>query len=146
MKNIEVAAAIIKGEGEHEGTIFCAQRGYGEFKDFWEFPGGKLKDGESAKEALERELYEELHAKVNAKGLYDVIEFDYPQRHVKLYFYICTLKDKTLDLLEHENARWVKYADLMSLNWLPADLSLIEKLQKDFLSKQDKSRSFNFDK
>ena len=132
MQTIEVAAAIIQGKGEHLGQIFCAQRGYGDFKDYWEFPGGKLESGESAENALVREIQEELSASIEVKSLYETIEFDYPQRHVILHFFLCNLKDESLELLEHENALWVKYDDLMKLNWLPADLSLIKKLQQDF--------------
>lgn len=133
MKTIEVAAAIIKGQGVHEGKIFCAQRGYGEFKDYWEFPGGKLEDHESAAEALVREIHEELKAEITIERLYEVLEFDYPERHVILHFFICSLKTEALELLEHENALWVKREELMTLKWLPADLNLIAKLQKDLI-------------
>lgn len=132
MQSIEVAAAIIQGRSEHAGKIFCAQRGYGEFKDYWEFPGGKLEAGESAENALVRELQEELSASIEIKSLYETLEFDYPKRHVILHFFLCSLKAESMELLEHENALWVKYEDLMQLNWLPADLKLIKKLQHDF--------------
>ena len=126
MKTIEVVAAIIK-DGE---KIFATQRGYGEFKDGWEFPGGKIETGESPEEALIREIKEELNVKIDVHELFDTVEYDYPDFHLTMHCYISSLKTGEIVLNEHEDARWLAKGELDSIEWLPADEGLIEKLKK----------------
>jgi len=125
MKKIKVAAAIIR-KGRQ---IFATQRGYGEFKDGWEFPGGKIEPGESPQQALTREIKEELDTEVEVGKLVDIVEYDYPQFHLTMYCFLCTIKSGGLILKEHEAARWLAPEDLDSVDWLPADIGLIEKLK-----------------
>lgn len=126
MKTIEVVAAIIK----HEDKIFATQRGYGDFKGLWEFPGGKLEAGETPKQALLREIREELDTKIEIGELADTIEYDYPQFHLTMKCFFCTILEGDLVLKEHDAAAWLTKDALDSVNWLPADLALIEKLKK----------------
>lgn len=126
MKTIEVVAAIIK-DGE---KIFATQRGYGEFKDGWEFPGGKIEAGESPKEALIREIKEELNVEIDVHELFDTVEYDYPDFHLTMHCYISSLKTGEIVLNEHEDAKWLAKSELDSVEWLPADEGLIEKLKK----------------
>ena len=125
MKTIEVVAAIIK-DGE---KIFATQRGYGEFKDGWEFPGGKIETGESPEEALIREIKEELNVKIDVHELFDTVEYDYPDFHLTMHCYISSLKTGEIVLNEHEDARWLAKGELDSVEWLPADDGLSEKLK-----------------
>lgn len=125
MKHIEVVAAIIR-DGDR---IFATQRGYGEFKDMWEFPGGKIESGEGREHALEREIREELDTRISVGPLFDTVEYDYPDFHITLYCYLCSIISGGLVLKEHESARWLSREELFSVDWLPADLTLIEKLQ-----------------
>ena len=125
MKTIKVAAAIII----NNGRVFATQRGYGEFKDGWEFPGGKVEPGETSKEAIVREIKEELCADIAAGDLIDTVEYDYPAFHLSMDCFICTLLSKELVLKEHEAARWLSKNELGSVAWLPADITLIEKLR-----------------
>jgi 8-oxo-dGTP diphosphatase len=125
MKSIEVVAAVIV----RDGRIFATQRGYGDFKDFWEFPGGKIEPGEKAEDALIREIKEELDADITVDSFLQTIEYDYPKFHLILHCYLCSLKNNTLHLLEHESAKWLSPSELDSVNWLPADLSVIQKLK-----------------
>ena len=124
-KRIEVAAAIIIDEGR----IFATQRGYGEFKDGWEFPGGKIEQGETPKQALKREIREELDTEIEVGELFDTVEYDYPDFHLTLYCFLCTVKSGGLVLKEHEAARWLTVESLNSVDWLPADIGVIEKLK-----------------
>lgn len=127
MKTIQVSAAIIRKDNK----IFTTQRGYGEFKDFWEFPGGKLEVGETPEEALHREIKEELDSDIIIEDLAAVVEYDYPEFHLKMYCFLCTLNaPKELTLKEHEAARWLTKDQLWSVDWLPADLNLIQKLEE----------------
>lgn len=126
MKTIEVVAAIIK----QEDKIFATQRGYGEFKDGWEFPGGKMEPGEKPEQALVREIKEELDTEVEVGDLIDIVEYDYPQFHLTMHCFICTVKTGDLVLKEHEAAKWLTKSTLESVDWLPADLGLIHKLKK----------------
>lgn len=126
MKTIEVVAAIIRDNDK----IFATQRGYGEFKDGWEFPGGKMEAGETPKQALVREINEELDTDIEVGELIDTVEYDYPQFHLTMHCFFCTVKSGNLVLKEHEAARWLKKDQLDSVSWLPADLSLIEKIKK----------------
>ncbi len=125
MKRIEVVAGIIRDGGR----IFATQRGYGEFKDGWEFPGGKIEAGESHEEALKRELFEELDMEVAVGDLVEIVEYDYPQFHLTMYCYFCQLLNPDYELKEHEAAKWLTKDSLDSVDWLPADLSVIEKLR-----------------
>lgn len=124
MKAIEVVAAIII----RDGKVFATQRGYGDFKGWWEFPGGKIEKGECQQEALKREIKEELEAEISVDQLIDIIEWDYPTFHLTMYCYICTLNSKSIHLNEHEAAIWLSRENLSSLKWLPADEVLIEKI------------------
>lgn len=126
MKTIEVVAAIIK----HEDRIFATQRGYGEFKGFWEFPGGKMEAGETPKEALIREIKEELNIDILVGDLIDTVEYDYPNFHLIMKCFICSFKSGDLVLNEHEASRWLTKETLHSVNWLPADIILIDKLKE----------------
>lgn len=124
MKTINVVAAVII----KEGRVFATQRGYGEFKDGWEFPGGKVEAGESPEEALRREIREELEVEVNVGDLIDTIEYDYPAFHLSMKCYACTIAGGSPHLLEHEAARWLSADQLDSVAWLPADITLIPKI------------------
>lgn len=125
MKTISVVAAVIMKEGK----VFATQRGYGEFKDGWEFPGGKVEAGESPEEALRREIREELEVDVNVGDLIDTIEYDYPAFHLSMKCYACTIAGGSPHLLEHEAARWLSADQLDSVAWLPADITLIPKIE-----------------
>ena len=124
MKTIEVAAAIIVKDNK----VFATQRGYGEFKDGWEFPGGKLEPGESAREALVREIREELDVDIRVEKLLETVEYDYPEFHLTMHCFICELLSEEIVLKEHEDARWLKKEELDSVGWLPADVGVISKI------------------
>lgn len=125
MKTIEVVAAIIR-DGER---IFATQRGYGEFKDGWEFPGGKMEQGETPGQALIREIREELDTEIEVGELVETVEYDYPQFHLTMHCFWCTVKSGDLVLKEHEAAKWLTKETLNSVDWLPADKGLIERLK-----------------
>ena len=125
MKVIEVVAAIIHDE---EGRIFATQRGYGPMKDGWEFPGGKMESGETPEEALKREIWEELETRIEVEQLFETIDYDYPDFHLTMHCYICKVESGELTLKEHEAARWLTKEQLSSIDWLPADLSIISRL------------------
>ena len=124
-KKIEVAAAVIC----RDGRIFATQRGYGEFKDGWEFPGGKVEEGETREQALEREIREELDIEVEVGALADTVEYDYPAFHLTLHCFFCRIKSGCPILKEHEAARWLRRDELDSVEWLPADVDFIRKLK-----------------
>lgn len=124
-KNIEVVAAIIQSGGKY----FTTQRGYGDWKDWWEFPGGKIEAGESHKDALRREIREELATEIEVGSLLTTVEYDYPKFHLTMHCYLCTVVGGNLTLLEHEDARWLSKEDLDTVRWLPADRSIIELLK-----------------
>lgn len=130
MKTINVVAAIIIKDNK----IFATQRGYGEFKDGWEFPGGKVEQGEAPENAIVREIKEELDTVIEVKEYFDTVEYDYPNFHLSMKCYICTVVSGKIELLEHEAAKWLDKDSLDSVAWLPADLGLVDKL-KDYLSK-----------
>ena len=134
MKRIEVVAAVIRNE---EGQIFATQRGYGDFKDMWEFPGGKMEKDESPAQALVREIREELDTLIDVGELIDTVEFDYPAFHLTLHCFWCTVISGKLLLKEHEAARWLDPDDLKAVEWLPADYSILEKIV--YLLNQDKA-------
>ena len=125
MKQIEVVAAIIhKG-----GMIFATQRGYGDWKDWWEFPGGKMEAGETPEEALKREVREELSTDISVDEYLCTVEYDYPAFHLTLHCYICSLLSEAWHLNEHEAARWLGEDELEFVKWLPADIEVLEKLR-----------------
>lgn len=121
MKRIEVVAAIIR-KGD---KIFATQRGYGPWKDYWEYPGGKVEAGETPQQALVREIREELDTEIRVDKYLTTIEWDYPQFHLTMHCYICSLLTEALHLNEHEAARWLGAGELDGVNWLPADYQLI---------------------
>ncbi len=125
MKTIRVVAAIII----EKEKVFATQRGYGEFKDGWEFPGGKIELGETPETAIVREIKEELDTEIQVVKLLDTVEYDYPQFHLSMDCFICKIKSGDLVLKEHEAAKWLTKENLDSVDWLPADLSLIEKIR-----------------
>ena len=126
MKSIEVVAAVI----QHKGRIFATQRGYGEFKDGWEFPGGKMEPKETPQQALRREIKEELDTDIEVKDLIDTINYDYPNFHLTMHCFWCTVKAGKLELLEHEDAKWLAPEELESVDWLPADKVLLPKIRE----------------
>lgn len=126
MKTIKVAAAIIIDEDK----VFATQRGYGEFKDGWEFPGGKIEEGETGEKAIIREIKEELETKIQVQEKIDTIEYDYPNFHISMECFICKIEEGNLVLKEHEAAKWLKKDELYTVDWLPADIGLIEKIKK----------------
>ena len=127
MKTIRVVAAIII----EKEKVFATQRGYGEFKDGWEFPGGKIELGETPEAAIVREIKEELDTEIEVVKLLDTVEYDYPQFHLSMDCFICKIKSGDLVLKEHEAAKWLTKENLDSVDWLPADLSLVEKIRNE---------------
>lgn len=125
MKTIKVVAAIIIDNGK----VFATQRGYGEFKDGWEFPGGKVEEGETPQEALVREIREELDTEIEIRKFLDTVEYDYPKFHLSMDCFICKIKSGDLVLKEHEAAKWLTKETLDSVDWLSADKGLVEKIR-----------------
>ena len=125
MKTVRVVAAIIIDNGK----VFATQRGYGDFKGGWEFPGGKIDAGESAEEALDREIKEELDTEIEVLELLDTVEYDYPKFHLSMDCFICKIKSGDLVLKEHEDSAWLTKETLYSVDWLPADEGLIPKIE-----------------
>ena len=126
MKTIEVVAAIIK----HADTILATRRGYGEFINMWEFPGGKIEVGETNEEALIREIREELSITISVDTLITTVDYDYPNFHLTMHCFLCTQVNGTLTLNEHNDAKWIHSSELNELNWLPADLEILQELKK----------------
>ena len=126
MKTIKVVAALIV----NNGRIFATQRGYGEWKDWWEFPGGKVEEGELPEEALRREIREELDTEITVRKFFRTVEYDYPAFHLSMRCYLCGIESGSLTLLEHESAAWLDRGHIDSVNWLPADLSLIDDIKQ----------------
>ena len=126
MKTIEVVAAIIKKDNKY----FATQRGYGDFEGGWEFPGGKMEPGETAQDALVREIKEELDADIAVGELIETVEYDYPKFHLTMHCFLCELVSDHVVLLEHEAAKWLSQEELDSIDWLPADLSVINHLKQ----------------
>ena len=124
MKQIEVVAAIIRKDDK----IFATQRGYGDFKDGWEFPGGKMELGETPEEALKREILEELDTRIDVERLLTTVDYDYPKFHLTMHCFICSIESGSLTLKEHEAARWLKLSDIYSVDWLPADRVVVDEL------------------
>lgn len=130
MKTIRVVAAVIKATNEKgDPMIFATQRGYGDFKGGWEFPGGKIEAGETPKEALVREIREELETEIAVGKLIDTVEYDYPTFHLSMDCFWAEIVSGNLVLKEHEAAKWMTRDELDSVEWLPADIGLIEKLR-----------------
>ena len=126
MKQIEVVAAIIR---DAQNRIFATQRGGGDWKDWWEFPGGKIEPGETPQQALRREIREELDTEITVGELLYTVEWDYPKFHLTMHCFLCTVERGSLTLLEHEAARWLAPDELASVQWLPADWEVIEMLK-----------------
>ena len=129
MKTINVVAAII----ERDGRIFATQRGYGNYKDWWEFPGGKIDPGETPRQALAREIREELDTEVEVGELLMMVEYDYPEFHLVMDCFMCEVVSGELKLLEHEDARWLGVDDIDTVKWLPSDIEVVERLKERIL-------------
>lgn len=125
MKTVKVVAAVII----HNNHIFVTQRGYGEYKDGWEFPGGKIEPGETPQEALAREIKEELDTEIEVGDYLETVEYDYPSFHLSMDCFFCTIKSGELVLKEHEAAKWLPAENLDSVDWLPADRGLIGRIK-----------------
>jgi 8-oxo-dGTP diphosphatase len=124
MKTIRVVAAIIRKDGK----IFATQRGYGAYKDYWEFPGGKIEAGETPEQALIREIKEELATTIRLERFVMTVEYDYPEFHLSMDCFICSIVEGEPELLEHESACWLTMEHLHDMNWLPADLLVVDRL------------------
>lgn len=133
MKTIEVAAAVIVDSFENTTEVFATERGYGEFKGQWEFPGGKIEVGETPQQALIREIQEELTVKIKVGKLIDTIEYDYPKFHLNMKCFLCVIVDGDIILKEAEDSKWLNKDELYGVNWLPADIKLIDKIA-DFMN------------
>ena len=130
MKTVRVVAAVIKATNENgEPIIFATQRGYGDFKGGWEFPGGKIEDGETPQEALKREIMEELDTEISVGELIDTVEYDYQTFHLSMDCFWCEVIDGELKLVEAEDAKWLTKDSLYDVEWLPADITLVEKIK-----------------
>lgn len=131
MKTIRVVAAVIKAKAENDKPIiFATQRAYGEFKGGWEFPGGKIEEGETPADALKREIREELETEISVGELIDTIEYDYPNFHLSMDCFWCEIVKGNLVLREHEAATWLDRDSLYSVKWLPADITLVDKIKE----------------
>lgn len=132
MKTVRVVAAVIKAENEKgQPIIFATQRGYGDLKGGWEFPGGKIEEGETPQEALKREIMEELDTEISVGDLIDTIEYDYPAFHLSMDCFWCQIVKGDLVLKEHEAAKWLSKDELDSVEWLPADVTLIDQIRNN---------------
>ena len=127
MKTVRVVAAVIRKDDK----IFATQRGYGEFKDGWEFPGGKIEERETPEQALAREIKEELDTEIQVGKLIDTIEYDYPKFHLSMDCFWCEIMQGGLKLKEHEAARWLSKEELYSVDWLPADVGVVERVKEE---------------
>jgi len=130
MKTIKVVAAVICDSLQEKTHIFATARGYGEFKGMWEFPGGKIEPGETPQQALVREIHEELDTTIRVGDLIETIEYDYPDFHLSMNCFWCEIIEGELVLIEAQEGRWLNSDELDSVKWLPADLSLVERINK----------------
>ena len=130
MKTITVSGAVILRTNAESGKkeIFATQRGYGDWRGWWEFPGGKIEGGETPQQCIEREIREELSALVHAQKIIGTVDYDYPAFHLTMHCILCTLESGRLELLEHENALWLTRETLHSVKWLPADELILDKI------------------
>lgn len=126
MKTLHVVCAVIR----KDDRIFATQRGYGEFKDGWEFPGGKIESGETPQQALKREIHEELDTEINVGDQIETVEYDYPEFHLSMQCFWCNVVSGKLTLLEAEDARWLTKDTIESVDWLPADKELVQKIKE----------------
>lgn len=126
MKTLHVVCAVIRKDNK----IFATQRGYGEFKDGWEFPGGKIESGETPQQALKREIHEELDTEINVGDQIETVEYDYPEFHLSMQCFWCNVVSGKLTLLEAEDARWLTKDTIESVDWLPADKELVQKIKE----------------
>lgn len=126
-KSIKVVAAIIYKDGK----VFATQRGYGNYKDWWEFPGGKIEAGETPEAALRREILEELNTKISVERYLATVEYDYSEFHLSMECFWCRVEEGKLTLLEHEAAKWLPLDDLRQVNWLPADVLVIDEIERE---------------
>lgn len=127
LKRVEVVAAIIvRGE-----SVLATQRGYGEFEGWWEFPGGKVDEGETPEQAIVREIHEELNAQISIERYLCTAEYDYPTFHLSMRCYVCTLDDDEFELLEHHAAQWLDAENLRKVDWLPADIQVVEAIEAE---------------
>lgn len=126
MKTIEVVAAVIV----RDGYVFATRRGYGQWQGWWEFPGGKIEPGEGSREALVREIREELDAEIEVGELLETVEWDYPEFHLTMHCYRCVLVSESVRLNEHEASAWLSHETLDSVKWLPADEGLVSRIRK----------------
>ncbi len=133
MKTVKVVAAVICDTFENTSKIFATARGYGEFKGQWEFPGGKVEAGETPQQALIREIQEELDVKIEVGELIDTVEYDYPTFHLSMDCFWCIVIDGEIILKEAEDAKWLSKDELYNVDWLPADISLIKRIQNSIL-------------
>lgn len=134
MKTVRVVAAVIKAENEKgQPIIFATQRGYGDLKGGWEFPGGKIEEGETPQEALKREIMEELDTEISVGDVIDTIEYDYPTFHLSMDCFWCQIVKGDLVLKEHEAAKWLRMDELDSVEWLPADVLLVKQIKNTML-------------
>ena len=132
MKTIEVVAAIIHDNGK----ILATQRGYGEFKDGWEFPGGKMQPGETPEEAIIREIKEELRVTIKPEKLLMTVEYDYPTFHLTMHCFFSVITEGTIELVEHEAMAWLEEPQLESVSWLPADIEVVHELQRHLAARR----------
>lgn len=132
MKTLQVVAAIITRRRFEQGAeILATQRGYGDYKDWWEFPGGKIEEGEKPKEALVREILEELDMEIEGGEYLTTVEYEYPKFHLTMECFWCSIAEGEPHLLEHEAAKWLSIDDFRQVNWLPADIKVVEAIEQN---------------
>ena len=139
MKTVKVVAAIIQSVSDDgESIVFATQRGYGDYKDWWEFPGGKIEEGETPEAALIREIKEELNAGISVDRYLVTVEYDYPAFHLSMDCFWCSLTEGHLTLLEHEAAKWLPLNNLQQVNWLPADVMVVDAIEAEIQKSEER--------